>query len=419
MPNSVQSFFRDEFIKARNTRLDGEVILYKPLRFNAVVVLLACVTVALAIWVSTGRYARVEPARGLLSTNTDTAKIIALRAGIVLRLAAKEGQVVHRGQALATVQVEQQYAEGVRATQEELVVVQAQQKLATGQIGPTHDRAASERAGLAAAIVNDRQQRSDLEGQITFQNQIVRSLQSMLDRYRPIADKGYISKTEMDRREQELLTAQQSLAHLRQQITSLRGEEAKAATELDRSRAEEANQTAAVRSSVEGFRLQQSQLKGAQTYVLTAPINGIITALQTSVGRTVDPAVPLMSIVPEDATVHADLYAPSRAVGFVKPGQEVRLLYDAFPYERFGSYTGRIVTISRVALDPRQIDAPFKMDEPVYRLTVVPDQQSVTGYGEKIRLQPGMTLAANIILERRSFLDWLLEPLNAVIKRNR
>ncbi|MGK3796914.1 hypothetical protein, partial [Enterococcus faecium] len=86
----------------------------------------------------------------------------------------------------------------------------------------------------------------------------------------------------------------------------------------------------------------------------------------------------------------------------------------AFPYERFGSFKGTVRAVSRVALDPRQLDAPFKVDEPVYRVSVTPEKQRVNGYGEVVKLQPGMTLSANIILERRSFLEWILEPLNSV-----
>jgi hypothetical protein len=44
--------------------------------------------------------------------------------------------------------------------------------------------------------------------------------------------------------------------------------------------------------------------------------------------------------------LQAEIYIPSRAIGFVKPGQEVRLLYDAFPYQRFGAYRGRVVAAS-------------------------------------------------------------------------
>jgi membrane fusion protein len=74
--------------------------------------------------------------------------------------------------------------------------------------------------------------------------------------------------------------------------------------------------------------------------------------------------------------------------------------------------------VSRVAIDPRQLAAPLAVDEPVYRIEVAPDAQAVHAFGERLALQPGMTLTANLILDRRSFLDWLLTPLNAVLQRN-
>jgi membrane fusion protein len=163
---------------------------------------------------------------------------------------------------------------------------------------------------------------------------------------------------------------------------------------------------------------QSARLRGERAYVIVAPIAGRVAALQTASGRAADASLPLMEIVPEGSPLHAQIYAPTRAVGFVRPGQEVRLLYDAFPYQRFGSFRGHIVSVSRAVIDPRQLVAPLHIEEAVYQIDVVPDVQRVGAYGQDLPLQPGMTLTANIILDRRSFLDWLLTPLDAVMQRN-
>ncbi|MEL6487678.1 MAG: secretion protein HlyD [Pseudomonadota bacterium] len=126
----------------------------------------------------------------------------------------------------------------------------------------------------------------------------------------------------------------------------------------------------------------------------------------------------MMVIIPENAELTAELYAPTRAVGFVEPGKETRLLYDAFPYQKFGSFGGQVKSIARIAVDPRETDIPFPFEEPVYRVKVALDRQSVEAFGERAPLQAGMTLQANIVLERQSFLAWILQPLNAVLKRN-
>jgi membrane fusion protein len=269
-----------------------------------------------------------------------------------------------------------------------------------------------------ATITSSLSQRTDVEAQIQVQQQIVQTLRNTLDRYSSIAAKGFISQTQINQQEQQLLTSQEELIRLRQQLKTLEEQDRKAQAELAQSRADETNQSAGALSSADNFRAQQAQIRAEQSYVLLAPEDGVVTAIQTGAGRSIDPTVPLMTVVPADAKLHAELYAPSRAIGFIRSGEEVRLLYDAFPYERFGSFKGRVASIAKVALDPNQIDAPFKFEEPMYRINVALHRQDVVAYGNAVPLQPGMTLSANIILERRTFLDWLLEPLRAVRNRD-
>ena len=413
------TLFRGEVFERRRFRVEGEILLARPLRAQAVVALLALSVVGLGIWVIFGQYTRMEPARGIIMADNGTAKIVAIRPGIVTQMMTRDGQYVRKGQALVSVQVDQDYAVGERATQEGLSALKSQQQLTMQQVTIARERAVGEQAALAATVSGDRQQESAVEGQIAIQQQVASVQKEAMDRLTPAADRGFVSRTDMDRRRQELLLAQGEVVRLSQQLAGLRADEARSAGQLRQSQAEEHAQVVTARSSSEGFKAQASQLRGTQAYVLTAPVDGIVTALQSEVGRTVDATLPLMTIVSRNTPVHAELYAPSRAIGFVRPGQEVRLLYDAFPYERFGSFRGRVQAISRVALDPREIATPLRAEEPVYRVSVAPDRQLVSAYGEHVRLQPGMTLAANIVLERRSFIDWLLEPLRAVVNRDR
>lgn len=172
-----------------------------------------------------------------------------------------------------------------------------------------------------------------------------------------------------------------------------------------------------IRESLQALNAEQARLEGEQSYVINAPIDGRVTVLAAGVGRAVNESRPVMVIVPEGAELVAELYAPTRAVGFVEAGKETRLLYDAFPYQRFGSFGGKVVNISRTAVDPRETDIPFPFEEPVYRIKVSLDQQRIDPFGGLSPLQAGMTLQANIVLERQTFLAWLLQPLNAVLNR--
>jgi membrane fusion protein len=415
----AEGLFRPEVAEARQQRVYGEVILTQPVRTRALVLLIFTIAAMLAAWVTLGSYTRTEAARGILVTDSPSSKIVAMRPGQVTELAVKEGDLVRAGQRLASIRIEQASEAGGSAATESLAAVEAQRGLAGEQIRLAGRRAGGERARVAATLAGLRQQRADLSAQKRLQEETVASTSDTFERVQTIVEKGFISRIEVERRRQAWLAARQELGRLNQQINSIAAEEDRATAELARIAADAGSEVAAARASAESLTQQKVRLQGERAYTIAAPIAGRVAALQTAAGRSVDPSVPLMVIVPEGSALHADVYAPSRAIGFVKPGQEVRLLYDAYPYQRFGSFSGRITRVSRIVIDPRELSAPLKIEEPVYRIEVAPSAQDLSAHGETHRLQPGMTLTASIILDRRSFLDWLLQPLTAVLNRNR
>lgn len=114
--------------------------------------------------------------------------------------------------------------------------------------------------------------------------------------------------------------------------------------------------------------------------------------------------------------MEAHLFIPTRAIGFLAEGQRVLLQYDAFPYQKFGVFHGTIQQVALAALDARDIqDMDLShINEPLYRVVVDLDRQSISAYGKELPLQGGMTLKAEVILEGRNLLQWLLEPLYRV-----
>jgi membrane fusion protein len=412
------SLFRPEALEARQQRVLGEIVLTQPVRTQMLVLLLAGIIAMTALWVTLGTYTRTETARGILVTDDASAKVVAIRPGVLTELSVREGQLVRAGQKIATVRVEQGSETGGSAVADSLGALEVQRGLTRDQIRLAAERAAGERARVAATVSGLAQQRSDLSGQIALQEEAVASAKDLLDRIQSVVEKGFVSRIEVERRRQAWVAARQELARLRQQSNAVEAETRRASAELARISADAGAQIITARAEAESIAQRQAQLKGERAYTIAAPIGGRVTALLAAVGRTVDQSLPMMVIVPDASALHADVYAPTRAIGFVRPGQEVRLLYDAFPYQRFGSFTGRIAAVSRTVLDPRELSAPLKIDEPVYRIEVAPSAQAVAAYGERMKLQPGMTLTASIILDRRSFLDWLLQPLKAVLRRN-
>lgn len=112
-----------------------------------------------------------------------------------------------------------------------------------------------------------------------------------------------------------------------------------------------------------------------------------------------------------DARLQARLLVPSRAIGSVHVGDAVRLRYQAFPYQRYGSFAGAITEISKTLLAPADRDGPVTASEPVYRVTVALERQTLVAGGTTWPLQAGMQLDADVPLARRRLIEWMFEPL--------
>jgi membrane fusion protein len=161
-----------------------------------------------------------------------------------------------------------------------------------------------------------------------------------------------------------------------------------------------------------------TEAEGQRTIVITAPRDGSVTNLQATVGSNVQTNVPLLNIVPTGSSLRAQLFATSRAIGFVRQGQSVLLRYDAFPYQKFGFYEGVITSVSRSALSPSELppelsglSSLYTTNEPIYEISVDLALQTATAYGATVPLQPGMQLSADILIDRRRLIEWMLDPL--------
>ena len=169
-------------------------------------------------------------------------------------------------------------------------------------------------------------------------------------------------------------------------------------------------QVAALEQEIAGTEAQRQ-------IVIPAPQAGTVTAIQAELGSNVNTAAPLMNIVPAGRKLEAQLFGPSRAVGFVRPGQRVLLRYQAFPYQKFGQYEGVVADVSRTAINPGELTqlsgltSLLAANEPVYRITVTLARQTAIAYGEAIPLQSGMQLEADVMMEKRRLIEWVFDPL--------
>lgn len=410
--------FRSEVLQARKARLTGDVLIAQPMSYAVIGGVITTLIGAAVLGLSLGNYARTETAQGYLVPTEGLVQSFPPRPGVIAEVLVSEGQTVTAGQPLVRIRTAQADASGGSVEDRQLSLIDDQLALYHDRIDHA-DRAAQDRlnrlqaeqAGLKAEIAQAKQQ-------LAAQQAIAREYQTALDGLEELRAKGYASDAQASERKQAVLSQTAQITVTEQSLASLQARLAQSELQEAAVPADTAEAIRELKSTLADLQQRRADLVGRRDYMLTAPIDGRVTALQAHVGRRADTTKPLLTVLPDDAVLEAELFVPSRAAGFVQPGQSVRVLYDAFPYQRFGAYPGQIAQVSQTIFSPQDVAAPIRLQEPVYRVTVALSDQHIDAYGQPVSLQAGMTLSANIVLEKRSLLDWLLEPVRAVRARS-
>lgn len=370
-----------------------------------------------AAFASTASYARKETVVGWLTPEAGMIRLAARQGGVVSQVHVREGQMVGVGQPIATLDLSSaleggdSFAALSRSLEAQGSAAQSRAAAAQATLHAEQRQLSQRRAGLNREL--DETRRS-----IALQDQRLALARAEVTRAETIAEKGFLPRRELEARRASELAVQQEASTLSSRVLSYEREigevDARLAAipiDLEAARADAASTRA-------GLDQQSTQNEQQGRYVVVATVAGRIAALPVAEGQTVAPGAAVAVLTAGNSVLEAELYAPSRAAGFVREGQQVRLLYQAFPHQKFGAGEGVVTSVSRTVLAPAEIAIPgLQVQEPVFRVRVKLARDSVAAYGEALPLQPGMLLSADVVIDRRSLLEWLLDPLYAAGRR--
>jgi membrane fusion protein len=408
------TMFRSEALNASSGRFTGDVLIAVPTSWQVIGYLLGGSVIVAAIFLSLASYARIETVSGTIVPAAGVVSIIPTRSGVIAVLPIHEGQDVKAGAELASIRAEEDGVGDVTAAARIEAAIARQDASLAIQSDQTAAAAEAQLRQIAAQCEGLASEAAQLQSQIKYQRDLILSAQRDIDHVRPIAERGFISANDLRQREDNLLSRRQGLAQLMQELATKQA----AIAEAKRNAVQVASQSRAQSASLAATRAEVAReavsAASARAYVLRAPIDGRVAALTARVGQPANTQTMLMSILPARSNLRAELAVPSAAIGFVREGMEVRLALDAFPFERFGTVNGRVVTVARNTVNQQSADGTMVSTYPV---TVALARSSISAFGRDEPFVSGMRLTARIVTERQSLGAWLFEPLLAVRQR--
>jgi hemolysin D len=381
--------------------------------------------------------------RGTLTTESPPIILQPIERGIIRELRVSAGDVVHKGQTLAVldptfaradlgaVEVQQHALQAqVRRLDAEL----ADKPFEVGNV-PDADEALQlslfrqrqelyksrlkvydeDIQRLNASIHTIEDDRQSLSKQLDYAKEL-ESMRSALLQSQFGSKLNYLdAQTLRVRTEREY---QDAVNHLSETQHSLQSKQAERMNYLEDWRRQSLEALSAARTEL--GKLDESKSKASllnEMVVVTSPADGVVLEVaKRSVGSIMREAEPLITIIPSDAPLVADITIQSSDVGHIKEGNDVVVKVDAFPYQIHGMLKGRLLYVSEDSYSIREAggDAQNRVAETggaVHRGRVQFLDTKLKHLPEGAHLISGMTVTAEIKVGSRRVLSFFTYPL--------
>ena len=423
---------------------DADEIERRPLPASARITLhvLGAALLSFLVWASVSEIDVAVAARGQLVTPLPNLLVQPLETSIIQSIYVRIGQVVKKGDRLAT--LDSTFAAADEAQLQTRLeslnnqVERLQSELGQAEVAKPGDDADSR---LQAQLYEERQsnyraQQTKLQETVarlrasmatnrkdqellTARVQSLREIEAMQEKLVAMnfgARASLLSAQEKRLEvERDMQQAKNRAQELRRELAAAEADKAAFDTGWRQKAMEDLLNTMRERDSV------QEQLKKGEKrrnlVVLTAPSDAVVLSIaKVSQGSVIKEAEPLFTLVPLDAELEAEVRIDSLDVGHVKVGDPAKLKLDAFPFQQHGTLSAEVRTISE---DAFRRDANSPAMEPgmdaYYISRIKLGKDKLKKLAEKARLLPGMTLSAEIVVGKRSIISYLLWPLTKAL----
>lgn len=416
---SAQNLFRKEALDAKGSAFLGSTVLRPPLSFAAWSLIAATFAAALIAFLFVGEYTKRTRVIGITAPEEGLIKLMAPQPGIVVDRRVQEGQQVKAGEVLFILSAERLTdAGGGVAGAQSAILEQLQRRRASLQDELARQALVTQTqlAATARRLADLQAESAQLGRELVTQEAREASMQAQLQRFEDLAGQNFMSPLALQQKRDELLEQTARTQALERSRLALQREAAAVGAELRQIPLRGEQQLAELQRSLAALQQEVAGTEANRQIVVAAPKDGTVTAIVADRGQMAT-TQPLATLLPRDSALQAHLYAPSRAVGFIEPGQTVRIRYAAYPYQKFGQYEGTVDHVARSALAAAELPpqlaalAQQSQGEGMYRITVALRTPTVTAYGRAQPLTAGMQLEADVMQDTRRLIEWVFEPL--------
>jgi HlyD family secretion protein len=415
---------------------------------RAMLHLLLVLLFALILWAAFGKLDIVATAEGKLIPQTYVKIVQPFEQGLISEILVTEGQHVQAGQILMRLDTTLSDADG-KAINADYLVKQIALRRIDAELADRefkrqpadpealyNESLAQYRANRLAyqtALAEERSVQDKAQSDLAAAGQARTKLIETLPHYREqakayadMAKDGYVSRLAATDKEREHIEKEQDLKTQEHIIVSAQATLAASSRKLEQISADYRQRLQAERADISS-RLDKTQAEYAKQQYrhelleLKASQDGIIKDVAThTIGTVISPGTILMTLVPQDEILRAEVWVSNEDVGFIHQGDPTKIKFASYQFQKYGMVDGQVAHLSADATDNTQQgagqSAPPTAKSPngqafAYRALVDLKAQELIVDGVRHALSPGMQVTAEIHLGTRTILEYLLSPV--------
>jgi hemolysin D len=402
----------------------------------------------LLLWAMIGKLDIIASAEGRLIPQTYVKIVQPADAGIVQEILVKEGQVVQAGQVL--IRMDTQIAKADEKNIETDLALRSLQlrRIDAELLGLPLKRTTADPDDLfhpvEAQYRDRRQSYQDALGQaqeglkksqrdydsgkevLAKLREVTPILKAQSDSFTDMGKEGYVAQVTVRDKQRDYLEKARDLRAQEETVASLAAAMAQANKQLSQITSKYRSDLQNERVEAEGLyrKLQQEQVKQEHKtglLELKASQAGIIKDLAThTIGTVVSPGTVVLSLVPENEPLVAEVMVKNDDVGFVYPQQQVKVKISAYPFQKYGMLDGEVIHVgpdasegeSQTPKDSAKEKPPAQL---TYKALIALKTQTLDAQGKVFKLVPGMQAIAEIHQGRRTVMEYLLSPVQKTL----
>lgn len=410
--------FRKEALEHLQSRWAGKALLLSGWPSWITVMLTAAFIIALILSLLFTSYTRRINVSGEIITEPRTVTLFSPEQGVISELLVDNGQTVSSGTPLYTLDVSHVARSG-NVTTATLAAIEKQQRQLDAIVDQLQKTKLESLKNLQQQIDQYEQAQRGLQGMVSSALEGLRAMQRSRNSYEASMRNGLINSDQLNNQRYLYFQQQSVYQNLNAQaiqqglqITNLRSELVTKAAEID-------NQISQSRLQRDDLSRQLAEADAKGTRLITAPGAGRVTSLSVTPGQMVNAGDSLIQLVPASRfEFFLIIWVPDDSRPYINPGDTINIRYAAFPYEKYGQFPGRIVSVSSAPASSRELEgyssAPRGPNGAVsgalYKTIVALDNASLNWRNQPLSFSSGMLAQSTLFLEKRPLYQWMLSP---------